>query len=212
MSPRRERHRAGRGWVVGVSVVLLVLAALLLTIEVAPAWGSERSVSTVNAPVSLIAAPENCSSTVLASLTATPANISVTPLEVQTFSATADSACGTPLVQNVNVSWWLSSASLGTLSSSSGPTTAYTACLALMGGFLHLKATSGGITRYANSSISVSLHSTPGQDPPPGSSDGASGGAGSSSPVAVPWGALAIMIALLGGAAIVLVIGRRRGE
>jgi len=160
------------------------------------------------APAFVPTSPQNCSNTVLANVTSSPAKVAVTPLEAQTFSATVDSACGTPLLGNVSITWWLSSASLGALSSSYGTTTAYTACLATMDGTLHVKAAWEGVTRYANSSISVAGYSSSGQSPPPSFSNGA----GSSSPVAVPWGALVIMVALLGGATIVLVVGRRKRE
>ena len=212
MGSRRQKPPARRGPHTARRLALPILVTLLFGVSMAPGGDNGRSVTITFAPAFLPAGPQNCSDNVLENVTSSPAKVAVTPLEAQTFSAVADSACGTPLVGNVSIVWWLSSASLGTLSASHGTTTAYTACLAPMDGTLHVKATWGGLTRYANSSISVAGRSGSGPKPPPSSSDAGSGGAGSPSPVGVPWGALAIMVALLGGAAIVLILGRRKQE
>jgi hypothetical protein len=211
MGPPGARHRAWHAHVGGRSFLLLILVVIVLAVGAAPAqsFGPARSATLSRV---LTAATENCSSSMLALLTATPTKVAVAPLDVQVFAANAESACGTPLTDNVSITWWLSSVSLGTLSSTGGSTTTYTACIAPMDGVLHVKAVDGGLSLFANSTISVSLQSTSGSNPAPGAPTGATGDGEPSSSVPVPWGAVGIMGALLGTAAVVLVLGRRKRE
>jgi len=128
------------------------------------------------------------------------------------FTADAEGACGTPLTQGVSFSWWLSSPSLGLLNSSDGPLVAYSACLAPMGGVLHVEAKSGGISLFANSSITVTLQNPGWQDPSSNSSAGTLGGSGSSGPAGVrEVVAVGVIVLLGGGAGAVVLYGRRRG-
>ncbi|MGA8603881.1 MAG: hypothetical protein WB788_02285 [Thermoplasmata archaeon] len=191
--------------VVGLIALLIVLAPFALPGLSRPAQGtSERPGALATDRVASHSTPQNCSETLLATLTATPAKVAATPLEVLMFSAVAKNACGAPLASGTNFSWWLSSVALGTLNSSAGSTVAYTACIAPMGGVLHVKASSGAVTLFANSSISVSAQASSGSSPPSPSGGGASGGP------TVSWVGLGVMAALLGAAAAVLLAGRRK--
>jgi hypothetical protein len=210
MRSRRASYREAVVWVVGLFVTLVVMGAFVLTDGVGTAQGREGSGTTTLVQVVPSEAPANCSRTALASLTTAPASAAVLPLENQLFIATAESACGTPPAQATSFFWWLSSPSLGTLNASGGATIAYTACVAPMDGVLHVRATSGGITRYANSSISVSGQSSSGTNPPPGAPSGSPSGGGLSIPRGNPWAGLGIMVAFVAMAGLVLYFGHRK--
>ena len=208
MRPSNELRANGTATLAGLVALGLVLGTFGLTGLTGPGLGPERSNAPAFGSAGVNPIPQNCSQTVLAGLTATPAKVGATPLEVLLFTAVATNACGAPLAQDAVFAWWLSSVSLGTLNSSVGRTVAYTACLAPMGGILHLKATSGTVTLYSNSSISVSAQSSSGPDSPV-PLGGFPGEAGSASGPGVSWAGVGIMAALLVGAGLVLVAGRR---
>jgi hypothetical protein len=195
---------------VGLFAVVFLVAFGLVASGIAAEFPREVSTPTLLRELRPAAAPENCSAATLTNLSTTPARVQATPLAVEWFTATASNACGAPVTGNVTYSWWLSSVSLGTLSSSVGTTTAYTACVAPMDGTLHLKATSAGVTRYANASISVSTRSS-GSNPPP-SSGGTLGAPPAPGGAAIPWWGIGATVALFGGAAVVLVVGLRKEE
>ncbi len=209
MSPQSKGCSQAVVAVAGLVAFLIVLGAFALPGPAGHRQGSELSGTSSIGRSDPPSIPQNCSETVLADLSATPAKVAVTPLEVLMFAAAAENACGTPLTQNLSFSWWLSSVSLGTLNSSAGRTVAYTACVAPMGGVLHLKATAGAVTLYANSSISVSAQSSSGSSPP-SSSSGFPGGVGSSNAPTISWAGVGIMATLLVAAAAVLLAGRRK--
>jgi len=196
MRPGNEGRIDGVVALAGLVALGLVLGAFAPPGLVGPRSGPEQSSSSNLGSLGPQSIPQNCSGTALADLSATPAKVAATPLEVLMFTAVAENACGAPLTQATSFSWWLSSVSLGTLNSSAGKIVAYTACIAPMGGVLHLKATSGAVTLYANSSISVSAQS--------------SSGSGSPSSPGVSWAGVGIMAALLVAAGVVLLAGRRK--
>ncbi|MFZ0699808.1 MAG: hypothetical protein WAN74_06445 [Thermoplasmata archaeon] len=210
MRPRREGGgRADRRQLVGFLVALLVVGAFVLCAEVGTTQGVPRSGGTPFGGEFAAGVSSNCSGTVLARLNATPTQADVIPLGVQMFTATTESACGTPLTQSTSFAWSLSSIALGTLNSSVGATIAYSACVAPMGGALEVKATSGGVTLYANSSISVTVQSSSTQNStssPPGEP---LGGSQSSNLRGDLWAGLGIMAASLVAAAVILHFGRR---
>lgn len=146
----------------------------------------------------------------MADLKVNPAKVAATPLEVLLFNAATENGCGVPFTQGVTFSWWLSSVSLGALNSSTGSSVAYTACVAPMGGVLHVKAALGLTTLYANSTISVSAQASSGQSPPPTSGGGLPTGVAPSSTTADSWVGVGIMVALFAGAAAVLIAGRTK--
>lgn len=212
LGPNRDRPHRHAVPAACLLVLALILGANLLGIPIGAAPGPPRSSAMSLERIGGQPTSLNCSGSGLASLTVTPASVAVLPLQVQVFTATADDACGTPLGQNVTISWWLSSVSLGTLNSSAGVKVAYTACVAPMSGVLHARATAGAVTLWTNASISVSSHSSSGSGPPPSSSNGSLSGDGPSPGQGVPWGGIGIMAALLLGAGVVLFIGRRKGR
>ena len=146
-----------------------------------------------------------CADPVLSSLLLSPNRAAVLGLESMTFVAEASSSCGTNLTNVTDFSWSLSSASLGVLSPTTGSATTYTACLATMGGLLHLTGTYDGVTVVANASISVSYELTNGSG-----LAGVSAGAFGGSTGRVVVGASVVAASVLGGTLIVVRV-RRRG-
>ncbi len=206
------RNRGPGGWHAGACALLLVVGILVLV----GALGSHADLPGRGLTTPHLAlhggSPSDCSGGALAHLATYPAAVNISPLEDQMFTAAAESACGTPLTQGVSFSWWLSSPSLGLLNSSNGPLVAYTACLAPMGGILHVEAKSGGVTLQANSSITVTLQNPGWQDPSSNSSAGTLGGSGSFGAPPIREDTAVVVIVLLGGgAAAVVLYGLRRG-
>jgi hypothetical protein len=194
-----------------VLVLILALGTLTLIEGTSAGYGPGSSRATASGLASRLAVPLTCSEARLSHLFTTPASANVSPLEDQKFTVTALNACGTPLAQMPAFSWWLSSPSLGLLNSSSGPDVAYTACLAPMDGILHVAATSGGLTFYANSSITVSLQNPGSESSGTGASNGSTGGSGAPGPAALPRDLLELGVVGLGiGGVVVLLYGSRK--
>jgi len=170
-------------------VALVIIAGFAL--DIGAARGSPGSGTATVVRVGDQAVPESCSQSAFARLSVTPASVAALPLQNQIFAATAENACGDTLAQPVSFSWSLSSLSLGTLNASGGSTIAYTACVAPMNGVLHVEATSGGVTLYANASISVADHAPFAQNTSP-------------APQGAPWAAVGIVCASFALAAAVL--------
>jgi hypothetical protein len=204
-----EGQHDGVAVLAGLVAFGLVLGAVGVSGLAGPRAGPTRLNASDLGSTGFQSTPQNCSGTGLADLTATPAKVAATPLEVLLFTAVAETACGASPTPATSFSWWLSSVSLGTLNSSAGRTVAYTACIAPMGGVLHLKATSGAVTLYANSSISVSAQSSSGSSPP-SSPSGFPGGVGASNGSSISWVGVGIIAALLAAAGAVLFAGRRK--
>lgn len=114
----------------------------------------------------------NCSDPVLTSFLVTPTAAEVMGLHTQDFAATAVGSCGVNLTQGTTVNWALSSGALGTLSSSTGASTTYTACLAPMSGLLRVTGSFQGVTLQVNVSIVVSYASAGGPNSPGGPNGG----------------------------------------
>jgi len=149
---------------------------------------------------SALGSTQQCSSAQLVALVVTPPQADVLPLTGHEFNATAENGCGNPLTQNVSISWWLSSDALGSLNATSGPVIAYTACLAPMAGVLHVRATSGSVSLYNNSSIAVSSWPSPVTN-------------ASNAPPGVRWVGIEVIAGTIAIAAAILVVARRmRGQ
>jgi len=173
----------------------------------------ERSGAAQSLPAPTDTVALNCSQPRIAYLVVAPLSANVSPLENQMFSASALDSCGGPMAEAVSFSWWLSSPSLGLLNSSEGPAVAYSACLAPMSGILHVEASSGGITVFANSTIAVTLQNPGWQDPSQGSTSGTAGGGELSGLSEGQRYALGVAIPLLAAtAAAVVLYGRRKGR
>lgn len=210
MDRRGQVSLPKRVFVAGVVAFALIAGAFVVPGPCGPAPRLEPlGAPTLGRPVLPLPAG-NCSGTALAHLAITPVQVAATPLQVLMFSATSENVCGTPLTPPAGFSWWLSSVSLGTLNSSTGSIVAYTACIAPMGGVLHVKASSGAVTLYANSTITVSASSSSGPSPSPSTPGGFPGGVTPSSAATISWSGLAIMVALFAAALAVLMVGLRK--
>jgi len=97
----------------------------------------------------------NCSVSSIGLVSVTPQSVSVGGSARETFTATALSNCGTVLTNSTQFSWRLSSSSVGSLGSDSGPSVVYTACLAPMDGVLHVEGAYNGTSRTANATIKI---------------------------------------------------------
>jgi hypothetical protein len=191
--------------------LLVVLVPVGVIASVGPAFGEGAgTMHGLPSPVPALGPDhspdgQNCSNSVLASVAVTPNKVTVLPLAVQSFSALAESACGSPLTQNTTFSWRLSSVELGALNATAGAIVAYSACVAPMDGVLHLEATAAGVTVYANSSIAVSA----GTPPPPNTPSGPSGTGGPATPPNNLGLGIGIMAACFVTAGGVVIVGRR---
>lgn len=204
MWPPGQNHSRTVTRLVACMVVLAIAGSHLPPIQGGPVQAAGKPASLSPGRLSLQAVPSGCTPAVMTGLTVAPATVEVLPLEDQVFLASTMSSCGSSMTQNTSFTWWLSSGSLGALNSSAGSRIAYAACFAPMGGVLHVKATSGSVTLFANSSITVSGQQPSGQSPDPNPTAGA--------PIpspGVPWAAIAMVtLVLLAGA--VLVVGLRK--
>ena len=211
MERTRPGHRENNAGLVVRLVVLAIAGGCALPTSRGAGQSSGDREWVPPGPVSAQTVPAKCSTAALASFAVTPAVAYVPPLETQVFTATAMSACGTPLTQNTTFRWWLSSASLGSLSSGSGTSIVYDACVAPMDGVLHVRASSGAVTLFADSSISVSGQQTSGPSPGSSPSTGSSGTGAESNSAGIRWAATGMVtFLLLAGAA--LLIGRWKPE
>lgn len=111
--------------------------------------------------VTLTSSP-SCSDPSLSGLEVSPTSAQVPGLHTQSFSATAVGSCGGDLTNRTVFTWALSSSSLGALSSTTGPSTTYTACLAQMSGLLRVTGSYDGVVLRVNVTISVSYASSGG--------------------------------------------------
>ncbi len=193
----------------GLLALLTVLTGSGLAFPVHSMAGSNVSgVTTLDHSLGSVAT-QSCSASGLATLSVTPAKTSVLPLEVRTFTATPADSCGNPLSGNASFKWWLSNVELGTLGATSGATVSYSACVAPMSGILHVRATVGGVTRYANSSISVSGEPSPSSGSPPTGSGGPIGSGDAQYRLPEPGTEIGIIVILVVGALVALWVGRR---
>lgn len=122
-----------------------------------------------------LASSPSCSDPSLTGLTVSPNSAHVAGLHAQTFSATALGSCGGELTNRTVFTWALSSSSLGALSSTTGASTTYTACLAQMSGLLRLTGTYDGVVLRENVTLSISYASSGGSGPQGGESTNLSG-------------------------------------
>ena len=142
-----------------------------------------------------------CSNTSLGSILVSPLVATVSASASQTFTARSLSTCGTDLTNLTNFSWRLSSASVGTLGSSSGPTVVYTACVAPMDGVLHVVGILGSAYRSVNATIRIgggAFGDLPGTPAAP------IVGNASSSPLSRQVGVVLVGVLLLGGVFVIL--------
>jgi hypothetical protein len=203
-------HRPIRARILPASLAALVVLVVCLLVGGATFIGARGGSGASGLPsVRASEIPGNCSDTELAHLALSPASVAVLPLKVEIFSVAAENGCGTPLAVATSFAWWLSSISVGALNATTGASVAYTACVAPMGGVLHVKAMSGEVTLFANASITVSGQGSSGGSPAPGAPGGSLGSGGASSPALTRTEGIALISGCFLGAALILYLGRR---
>jgi len=96
-----------------------------------------------------------CFNASLGSILVSPRLASVSASGSQTFTANALSTCGTDITNLTHFWWRLSSTTVGSLGSDTGPTVVYTACVAPMDGVLHLVGILGNVNLSVNATIRI---------------------------------------------------------
>jgi hypothetical protein len=210
-------RRSGRLRPFGMGLALLVLMALLICGSLAPssATGRARDSTPQNLYFSGGAIRElgsKCSGSGLPVLAIHPGNVNVSPLQDQVFWATVSNGCGSSTGEATVFSWWLTPTYLGVLNSTAGAAVAYSACLAPMSGTLHVTATTGGQTLYANSSVAVTLQNPGWENTGADASNGSGSVAGNSRLTPVTQEAAVIGVSLLVLVGVVALIYARKGR
>ena len=190
----------------------VLLAGALIPSSSGPVLPVSSSPRGVVAPAeaavaSTVLAEDACSNGSLQSIVVTPQIVTVSASGSQTFSARGVSNCGTNVTGLMHFSWRLSSVTVGSLASSSGPTVVYTACVAPMDGILRLVGSLGSVNLTANATIRIgggSFGNVPGTPAAPVL------GNASTNPLSREAG-LALVGTLLLGGILVLVWGLRSG-
>lgn len=198
------------GWsVTPLALGLLLIVGLVASSSTIPG-GSPRPTASAGLRGASLEPSGNCSTNGLARLAIDPPTARVLPLANDVFWASATNACGSPVGPGVAYTWSLSSIELGALNTTTGPTVAYSACLAPMDGALHLRASDGPVTLFSNSTVSVTGQGSAGSSPAPAGSSNSSGGTENPTVhLSATEGALAVA-AIFALAGVVLAFGLRK--